>query len=167
MFRHFEFLKNTFLPELLLQLLLLLANYCKTQRLFESPQPLKIIKRSSKSQRAWPGRNHEVCCFATKLHTVNFCVHCLIWSKLLTFHDLATLNTSALRYWLTIRVPPTGDCKCHAFTLLPIINWDSPPLASTYMLETLYVHRTCTDVQISLLDPNPKPYRKTAIAHFR
>ena len=39
-------------------------------RFFESPQWLKIIKRSSKSQRAWPGRSHELCCFATKLHTV-------------------------------------------------------------------------------------------------
>ena len=39
-------------------------------RLFKSPERLKIIKRSSKSQRAWPGRSHEVRCFATKLHTV-------------------------------------------------------------------------------------------------
>ena len=31
----------------------------------------------------------------------------------------------------------------------------------------LYVHRTFRDVQISLLDPNPKPNRMTAIAHFR
>ena len=101
----------------------------------------------------------------------NFSVRRLIWSKLLTFDESAALNTSALRYWLAVRAPPTGDCKCHVFTLLPIIlreiKRDWPPLASTYMHETLYVHRTCTDVQISLLDPNPKPNRKTAIAHFR
>ena len=38
-------------------------------RLFASPQRLKFIKRSSNSQRAWPGRSQEVRCFATKLHT--------------------------------------------------------------------------------------------------
>ena len=56
-------------------------------RLFESPQRLKIIKRSSKSQRAWPGRSHEGSLFRhLTAHCHNFCVHCLIWSKLLVAH---------------------------------------------------------------------------------
>ena len=76
-----------------------------------------------------------------------------------------TLNTSALQYWPVVRAPPDGTWKCHVFTLLPLLLRDWSPLALTYMHETLYVHRTW-DVQKSLLDPNPKPNRKTAILHF-
>ena len=66
-------------------------------RWFKSPQQLKVTKRSSKSQRAWPGRSHELRCFATKLHTV-------ITSVYIVWYDQ---NCSRL-----MRVPPWTRLHC-------------------------------------------------------
>ena len=54
----------------------------------------------------------------------NFRIQCPICSKLHMFDESLTLNTSALQYWFEITAPPTDDCKCHVFTLSPLILRD-------------------------------------------
>ena len=83
-------------------------------RLLQRPHRLKVIKSSYISQRAWPGRRHEVRSFATKLQTVITSVSivrsgpnftCLMrvthWTRLFCNIDSR------------FKAPPTGDRKCH------------------------------------------------------
>ena len=115
------------------------------------------------------GQGHEFRSFATKLQTVITSVsivwyyqNCFwyVWWECRPEHvctAILTHNHSAT-YWRH---------KLSRFYTFPLIQRHWSPLALTYMHETLWVHRTCRDVQISLLDSNPKPNRKTAIAHSR
>ena len=118
------------------------ANYCKTHSGgLKALNDKKLVQALPKVK----GRG-QVRSFATELHTVITSVYIVWYDRNCSRSMSAALNTSALRYWIAVIAPPTGGCKCHVFTLLPSIlkdiNRDWPPLASTYMHETLHVHRT-------------------------